>query len=133
MKGAWELSKGKLVVARGERCCNLYGTNLRSSKSSVASTLDNSTMGVWRQPHSYTKVNNQGKIGALYGVFSGGKIHNMKEKVMQEWENSLNKFKVHELVKLCEVKFVLKEEQSLWFGKKRMVQGSPSNRVGDIC
>lgn len=75
-------------------------------------TLDNSTMGVRHWRHSHTKVNNKGKIGALYGGFNGGKIHNVKEKIMQEGDNSLNKSKVHELVKLCEDKFVLKEEQS---------------------
>lgn len=33
IKGAWELSKGELVVARRERCYNLYRTTFRTSKS----------------------------------------------------------------------------------------------------
>lgn len=34
-------------------------------------------------------VNNKGKIGVLHRGFSGRKIHDVKEKVMQEEDNSL--------------------------------------------
>ena len=52
---------------------------------------------------------------------------------MQEGENSLHKSKVHGLVKLFEDKFVLKEEAKLKVWRKRIVQGSPPNEVGDMC
>ena len=113
-------------------CCNLYRTNLRSSKSSVTSTLNGSTMGVWRRRHGHTKVNNKGN-GTLHGGFSKGRTHDVKEKVMQDGENSLHKSKVHGLVKLFEDKFALKEEAKLKVWRKKMVQGSLPNWVGDMC
>lgn len=112
-KCTWEPSKGNFVVARWESYCNLYKTTFKSSKSSVISNLDDSTISVKWWHHGHTMVNNKGKIGALQGGFSGRKIHDVKEKVMQEGENSLHKSKVHELVKLFKDKFTLNEEWKL--------------------
>lgn len=58
-------------------------------------------------------VNNKGKIGVLHRGFSGRKIHDVKENVMQEEDNSLYKSKVHELLKLFEDKFILNEKKKL--------------------
>lgn len=102
--------------------CNLYMTTLKSSKSSMTSTFDGSTIGVWWWHHNHAKVNKKGKISALYRGFSSGKTYDMKEKVVQEGKNSLHKSKVYELVKLFEDKFVVKEEAKLMVWKKMMVQ-----------
>lgn len=109
-KGEWELFTGNLIMARVERCCNLYKTTMRSSKNNVTSTIDAFTKGVWRLLHGHTKVNNKDKKGILYRGFGGGNTHDVKNKVMQEGENSLDKSKVHGLVKLFENKCALKEE-----------------------
>ena len=69
----------------------------------------------------------------MHESFSERRTHDVKEKVMQEGENSLHKSKVHGLVKLFEDKFVLKEEAKLKVWRKRIVQGSPPNEVGDMC
>lgn len=71
-------------MASGKRCCNVYGTTLRSFKSSLACTLDGSTKGMWRKHHGHTKENSKCEISALYGGFTGGKFHNVKENVMQD-------------------------------------------------
>lgn len=61
-------------------------------------------------------MNKKGKIGVLHEGFSSEKTHDVndvKEKVTQEGKNSLNKSKVHKLVKLFKDKFALKEETKL--------------------
>lgn len=47
-------------------------------------------------------------------------------------ENSLHKSKVHGLVKLFKKKFALKGKVKLMVWRKRLVQGSPPNGVGDM-
>lgn len=91
---AWELSKASLIMAREEKYCNLYRTTLRSSNNNMTSSLDSSTKGVWCWHHGHVKVNIKGKKGDLHIGFSRGKTYDVKEKIMQEGENSLHKFKV---------------------------------------
>lgn len=83
--------------------------------------------------HGHTKVNNKNKNGILHKGFSGGNTHDVKNKVMQEGENSLHKSKVHGLVKLFENKCGLKEEAKPIVWRKKFEQGSPCKWVGDMC
>lgn len=46
IKGARELSKGELVVARREMCYNFKKTTLKSSKNCVTFTLDDPTISI---------------------------------------------------------------------------------------
>lgn len=48
-KGCWKLSKGSLVVARGEVCCTLYKTQLKMNKGGLFAMENESSPNLWHK------------------------------------------------------------------------------------